>query len=31
MNAFDYSKKLEGINQQIDTMKKEIEQLEKIT
>ncbi len=30
MDSFDYSKKLEGINKQIDTMKKEIGQLEKI-
>ncbi len=31
MNSFDYSKKLESINKQIDTMKKEVGQLEKIT
>lgn len=30
MDAFDYSKKLKGINQQIDTMKREVGQLEKI-
>ena len=30
MNSFDYSKRLENINSQIDSMKKEVEKLEKM-